>query len=290
MELSEIWRYPVKSMLGERRDGVAVAATGVEGDRAYAVIDSADGKVASAKNPRKWRALLSCAAAFVEEPTPGQDPPVVRITLPDGTVVTSDDPGVDAALSNVVGRPVTLASTAPQGSTFEETWPDIEGMAPTEFIDSTRVRTDEGESVSDLALGLAAAPGSFFDLAPIHLVTSASLDELGRHQPESRFAVQRFRPNFVIATPTDGFVENAWVGLTVRLGDAAVSVMMPTMRCVMTTLAQGDLPDDRAVLRTATDHNRVEISGLGHWACVGAYASVLTPGAVAVGDEVAVSA
>ena len=290
MEISEIWRYPVKSMLGERRERADVAATGVEGDRAYAVIDRADGKVASAKNPRKWRVLLSCVAEFVDEPVPGAGPPPVRITLPDGTVVTSDDPKIDNVLSDVVGRPVTLASTAPQGSTFEETWPDIDGMAPEEFIDSTRVRTDDGESVSDLALGLAAAPGSFFDLAPVHLVTSSSLDELAQRQPGSRFVVQRFRPNFVISTPADGFVENDWVGATLQLGGAAsVSVMMPTMRCVMTTLAQGELPEDRGVLRAATDHNRIEISGLGHWACVGAYASVVTTGAVQVGDELTVT-
>jgi uncharacterized protein YcbX len=285
MQISEVWRYPVKSMLGERRESAHVAATGVVGDRAYAVIDRSDGKVASAKNPRKWRALLGCRAEFVEEPVPGDPPPPVRITLPDGIVVTSDDPKVHEVLSRFVGRDVTLADTAPQGSTFEETWPDIEGMAPTEFIDSTRVRSDEGEAVSDLALGLAAAPGSFFDLAPVHLVTSSSLDELGRLQPSSRFAVQRFRPNVVIAVPPDGFVENGWVGATLRLGkDASLAVMMPTMRCVMTTLAQGDLPDDRAILRAATEHNRVEITGLGHWACVGAYASVVTPGSICVGD------
>ena len=286
MEISELWRYPVKSMLGERRETLVVEATGMAGDRAYAVIDREDGKVASAKNPRKWRRLLSCRAEFVEEPTAGQAPPPVRITLPDGDLVFSDDPKVHDVLSDFVGRQVTLADAAPQGSTFEETWPDIEGMAPAEFIDSTRVRSDDGEAVSDLALGLAAAPGSFFDLAPIHLVTSSSLHELRRLQPDSQFVPQRFRPNVVIEAPEEGFVENEWVQHTVALGDALrVSVTMPTMRCVMTTLAQGDLPDDRAILRAATEHNRVEISGLGHWACVGAYASVVTPGGVSVGDE-----
>lgn len=289
MNISELWRYPVKSMLGERRDRTAVTATGVAGDRAYAVLDRSDGKVASAKNPRKWRVLLSCRAEFLEEPVAGEAPPPVRITLADGTVVTSDDKSVHDVLSKFLGREVTLADAAPQGSTFEETWPDIEGMAPTEFIDSTRVRSDEGEAVSDLALGLAAAPGSFFDLAPVHLVTSSSLDELSRLQPGSRFVSQRFRPNVLIDAPAAGFVENGWVGETLRLGaDASVNVMMPTMRCVMTTLAQGDLPDDRAVLRAATDHNRVEISGLGHWACVGAYASVVTPGSICIGDAIEV--
>jgi uncharacterized protein YcbX len=259
----------------------------VAGDRAYAVLDRSDGKVASAKNPRKWRALLSCRAEFLEEPVAGETLPAVRITLPDGIVATSDDPKVHDVLSTFLGREVTLADAAPQGSRFEETWPDIEGIAPTEFIDSTRVRSDDGEAVSDLELGLAAAPGTFFDLAPIHLVTSSSLQELTRLQPDSRFVSQRFRPNVVIDAPSAGFVENDWVGATLRLGaEASVSVMMPTMRCVMTTLAQGDLPEDRAVLRAASEHNRVEISGLGHWACVGAYASVVTPGNICVGDAI----
>ena len=289
MNIGELWRYPVKSMLGERREGVVVTATGLAGDRAYALIDRSDGKVASAKNPRKWRALLGCQAAFLEEPVAGEAAPPVRITLPDGTAVTSDAPNVDDVLSTFVGREVALADAAPTGSTFEETWPNVDGMAPEEFIDSTRVRSDDGEAVSDLALGLAAAPGSFFDLAPIHLVTSSSLDALSKLQPGSRFAVQRFRPNIVIDAPASGFVENSWVGATLRFGaDATVSVMMPTMRCVMTTLTQGDLPDDRAVLRAATGHNRVEITGLGRWACVGAYASVLTPGTICIGDAVEV--
>ena len=289
MHVGEVWRYPVKSMLGEQREFAVLTSDGVVGDRAWAVIDREDGKVASAKNPRKWRALLACRAQFVDDPQVGGPPATVRIVLPDGRVTTSDAPDVDAVLSDYVGRAVTLASSAPQGATFEETWPNVEGMAPAEFIDSTRARVDDGESVSDLALALAAPPGSFFDLAPVHFVTTSSLHELRGRQPESEFAVSRFRPNFVIEGPAEGFLENDWVGGDVRLGaDAAVNVMMPTMRCVMTTLAQGDLPEDRGVLRAATTHNRVEISGLGTWACVGAYASVASPGDVCVGDAVAV--
>ena len=223
MNILELWRYPVKSMLGERRDRVETTPAGVVGDRAYAVIDRSDGKVASAKNPRKWGPLLSCRAEFVDEPVAGEAPPPARITLPDGTVVTTDDPTVHDVLSKFLGRDVTLADSAPTGALFEETWPDVEGMAPAEFIDSTRVRTDDTESVSDLALGLAAAPGSFFDLAPIHLVTTSSLDELTKRQPASEFAVQRFRPNIVIDAPADGFVENGWVGGTLRLARTRAS-------------------------------------------------------------------
>jgi uncharacterized protein len=289
VHVSELWRFPVKSMLGERRDRVVLTNEGILGDRMWAIIDRADGKVASAKNPRKWRSLLACRAEFVDDPVVGEAAPPVRITLPDGATVTSDEPEADHLLSDFLGRPVMLASTAPKDAIFEETWPDVDGIAPTEFIASTRARVDEGESVSDLALGLAAPPGSFFDLSAVHLVTTSSLAKLATLQPASEFAVPRFRPNFVIDGPDDGFVENEWVGADIRLGaDATVNMTMPTMRCVMTTLAQGDLPEDRGVLRAAAAHNRVEISGLGMWACVGAYCSVVAPGDVCTGDAVTV--
>ena len=280
-----MWRFPVKSMLGQQLDRVAVISSGVLGDRAWAVVDANDGKVASAKNPRKWRALLGCRAEFLEEPTEAVPAPDVRITFPDDVTVTSADADVDDSLSEYLGRPVRLTSNVPDAPIFEETWPDVDGMAPTEIIESTRARYDEGESVSDLSLAMAA-PGSFLDLAPIHFLTTASLAEFGRRMPDSEFAIARFRPNFVIDGADDGFAENGWVGSDVRLGAATVNVMMPTMRCVMTTLAQGDLPEDRGVLRAASTHNRLEIAGLGKWACVGAYAGVVTPGAVATGDPV----
>jgi len=281
-----VWRFPVKSMLGQRLDRVAVTASGVLGDRAWAIVDAEDGKVASAKNPRKWRALLACRAEFLDEPTEAAPAPHVRITFPDDVTVTSADANADDRLSEYLGRPVRLTSSVPDAPIFEETWPDVEGIAPRDIIESTRARYDDGESVSDLSLAMAA-PGSFLDLAPVHLVTTASLAELRRLQPESEFAIARFRPNFVIDGADGGFVENDWVGSDVRLGAATVNIMMPTMRCVMTTLAQGDLPEDRGVLRAALTHNRIEITGLGKWACVGAYAGVVAPGDVARGDAVA---
>src|SRR2546430_17198836 len=106
-------------MLGEQRQTVELTMNGVVGDRAYAVIDRSDGKVASAKNPRKWRALLSCRAEFVSEFHPGDVPPPVRMTFPDGSDVRSDAPDIDAQLSKFLDRDVSLATAAPQGATFE---------------------------------------------------------------------------------------------------------------------------------------------------------------------------
>lgn len=280
-----IWRYPVKSMLGERLTECEIGPVGVPGDRAYALVDVDDGKVASAKNPRKWRALLGCRAVFV-------DGSVVEITLGDGSRVRSDDPDVDALLSKALGRDVHLASTAPDKGAFEEVWPDIDGLAPEELIAGTNIGTDgDGERVSQFPLASMAPPGTFFDLSVLHLLTTATLARLQALAPTATFDARRYRPNLMLETDTGpGFVENDWAGRTLRLGDAAeVSVTIPTMRCIMTTLAQEDLPEDRATLRAIAANNRVEITGWGTWACAGVYGDVAAPGTVRVGDAVTLS-
>ncbi|HEV3311610.1 MAG TPA: MOSC N-terminal beta barrel domain-containing protein, partial [Chloroflexota bacterium] len=101
-------RYPVKSMMGEELDAVEVNARGLAGDRAYALVDGSDGRVATAKNPRKWPQLFGCRAVFVTAPRTGADVPPVRITLPDGTIVTSEASDSDEVLSYALNRDVTL--------------------------------------------------------------------------------------------------------------------------------------------------------------------------------------
>ena len=97
----------------------------------------------------------------------------------------------------------------------------------------------------------------------------------------------RYRPNILVAGTEPGFAEDAWVGRSVSLGDSArAGVRMLTMRCVMTTLAQGDLPEDRGTLRTVARHHRREIPGLGTWACAGVYADVTGEGVLRTGDPV----
>jgi len=286
--VAALYRYPVKSMLGEELPECTIGEAGIPGDRAYAVVDDADGKVASAKNPRKWGALLEFRATFLGTPGVGQPPPPVLITCPDGTEVRSDDPDVDAVLSKSLGRSVRLATLAPENRSFEEVWPEIEGLAPQEFIDQTSVgREESGEAVSALRLGLLAPPGTFFDLSVLHLLTAATLRRLSELAPDADFDVRRYRPNVLVATESEGFVENDWVGTKVRIGEAVeVAVGPPTMRCVMTTLRQPGLDADRRTLRTIATHNRLEIPGYGTWACAGVYASVTVPGEVQVGDTV----
>ena len=188
--------------------------------------------------------------------------------LPDGTVINSDRPDVNQILSNVLKRDVTLDSVAhdPRAATAEEYWPDIEGLK-------------HRDTVTDFGL----PEGTFFDAAVLHLLTTATLDRLRALYPQGRFEARRFRPNMVVATP-DGesnFVEDAWIGKTLAIGDAVrLSITAPCFRCVMTTLAQGDLPKDPGILRTPAQH---------HKAAVGVYASVLQGGKVRRGEPVRLS-
>ena len=261
-----LWRYPVKSMIGEELNASEVTERGLLGDRAYALLDPTTGKVVSAKNPRKWRRMFEFRAAFVDPPQLDRPLPPVRITCPEGTTTASDGGDVEPLLSKNLDRSVRLMVSAPETPSLEEYWPDIEGLAHREKI------TDE-----------AMPPRTFFDSATIHLLTTATLNRLRELYPPGRFEVRRFRPNLVVQPPSDskGFVEDGWVGRTLALGDGVLlRVTGPCTRCVMTTLPQGDLPPDPGILRTAAKHHQVNI---------GVYATVLAGGEVRRGNPLAIA-
>jgi uncharacterized protein YcbX len=253
-----LWRYPVKSMLGEELIAAEVTQGGLLGDRAYGLIDGSDGKVATAKNPRKWPELFGFHAALGATAAP------VRITLPDGTAVTSDQPDIHQILSKALQREIRLESAAhssPAGVS-EQYWPDMEGR-------------DHRDTVTDFDL----PAGTFFDCAVVNLLTTSTLARLRELYPQGRFEIPRFRPNIVVETASGekAFVENAWIGQTIEVGDAVrLSITAPCGRCVMTTLAQGDLPQDAGILRTLVQHSKAQ---------VGVYASVLRRGTVRRGDS-----
>lgn len=106
--VASLWRYPVKSMLGEELTATEVIERGLLGDRAYALVDSADGKAATAKNPRKWPTLFGFRATFIEPPRADASVPPVRITLPNGTTVTSQQADLNQVLSKSLNRTVQL--------------------------------------------------------------------------------------------------------------------------------------------------------------------------------------
>jgi hypothetical protein len=208
--LAEIWRYPIKSMQGERLERALIGPEGIPGDRGAAVIDVQTGHVISGK---RIETLVTARASSAK------GGPV--ITLPDGQVLV---PGADtdAALSAWLGRPVRLSLMA---STARP------------VIDSEGGRTFHGRA------------GSFFDSSPIHLVTTATLAFLSTLYPGGDFDPRRFRPNLLIDTgELVGPVEQDWTGCGIVIGGVAVEVTRPCSRCIMTTSEQAELPKDRGIL------------------------------------------
>lgn len=283
VRVAGIRRCPVKSMQGETPSEVGVDATGVVGDRAYALVDAETGAVASAKDPRRWAGLLGFSAQFSAEPGRGQP---VTITLPGGVQVSSTDPDIDRQLSSAAGRAVTLSRAPALGASYDEVWPGIDGLAPEEFVASQRTgQTSSGEAVTALPVGMLA-PGTFQDVSPVTILTTASLRAARRLHPAGDWDPRRFRMTVVIDADGDSFIENDWLGRTLTIGSVRFSVFAPTPRCVMVTLAQPGLAADREVLATVARHNRAEVPGAGRFACLGAYASVDLGGTIRVGDNV----
>lgn len=262
MRVAELWRYPVKSMLGQQLDELVVGPGGVRGDRRFAVVDAATGKVASAKQPRLWRSLLHARAVDA-----GGE---VQITLPDGTQATATDPRIDDLLSRALGRPVRL-SEAPFAKA------DIDRADPDEVLDQG---VEAEVTAPQLVLGEAVPGPTFLDYAPLHVITTATLEHIGR--PASRY-----RPNLVISTPPGHppFSENAWVGRSVVFADSTVAqVVLPTPRCAIPTLEHGDLPRDPGALRTLMAQNRIDVPGFGVLPAAGVYATVTRAGPIRAGD------
>jgi len=258
-----LWQYPVKSMMGEELNATEVTERGLLGDRAYALVDTSDGKAATAKNPRKWPRLFDFRATFIEPARAAAKIPPVRIAFPDGTTVTSDQSDLNQILSKALNREVALRAAQGGAVNAEEYWPDMDGL-------------DHRDTVTDFTL----PEGTFFDCAMVHVLTTATLDRLRELYPQGRFEVRRFRPNIVVepASGEKGFVENAWVGHALCIGgEVRLNIAGPCPRCVMTTLPQGDLPKDPGILRTAAQHNRVN---------VGVYANVVRGGSIRRGDPV----
>lgn len=230
-----LWRYPVKSLLGEELEEARFSGRGIPGDRAYAIVDRESGQIRNAKKAG-WQDLFSFSASLEGGSADGEAP-LLRISTPDGRVVAGGHPDRDRLLSGAFGRDVYL----------EE-----------------------------------AGEDPFFDLGAVHLLTTASLEKLREIYPEGDFDPRRFRPNVVLKLDSGetGFVEDGWIGRNVRLGEVVLEVTDPVARCVMTTLAQGDLPKDPKIMSTTYNHNDNQ---------VGVYARVVRGGRVRRGDRIELS-
>ena len=266
-------RYPVKSMLGEDVTTADVTSAGLAGDRALALIHLTTGHVVSAKNPRLWRAMLTLTARQAGGAT--------QIEFPDGKTAWSTDADIGSLLSDFLGQPVTLTATPPEDAAMEHADPD-------EVIDDG-VTAEHQTTMVRISAG--APDGTFFNFAPVHLITTATLDRIAELNQGDAVDEHRYRPNVVIRTPPHaaGFTENDWLGCDLSVGpDLVLRIVARTPRCAVPTLAHGDtIPRDPAPLRIVARHNRVmpRVSATAPEPCAGVYAQVVAPGRISVGDR-----
>lgn len=279
--IASLHRYPVKSFLGERLERSHLSLRGLPGDRAWAVRDEVKGGIRGA---RRFPALMRCAARYSSEP-PSEGVIAADITLPDGTTMGIDDERAPAALSELVGSEVTVWPLQPA----ENLEHYLRGR-PAAADMMTELRTifarTEDEPLPDLTvfspdvLKYETPPGTYFDVFPLLLLTKQSLAHMQSLAEGCRFDVRRFRPNLLIDAPSsDPFPELAWVGKRLRIGSAVLKMEVPCPRCSITTHAVDDLPRDLTIMRRLVK----EADGI-----LGIYASIESPGDVAVGDSIEV--
>jgi uncharacterized protein len=271
-----IMRFPIKSLLGESLKECEIVASGLLGDRGHALVDPSTGKIASAKQPNLWRDLLGFRASTTSQ----TDPRSITVSDGAGNKIDLSDPDFDAKVSEWLGRMIKLINVRPTSIELNRARPD-EVMA--EGMDAT-VTQDV------LAIAAAAPDGGFFDFAPLHVMTSASLEAIRSAAPAASIRAERYRPNIVIETPPSMvFGENKWIGRKLRIGQSvSLEVIAPTPRCAVPMLAHGALPQSREAVAAVNKLNKIEfpLLGPGTFPCLGAYAKVITTGPISCGDRV----
>jgi hypothetical protein len=285
--VAEIWRYPVKSMGGERLSQSAIATRGLHADRMWAVRDV---ELNTFTTARRWPVLLQCSARFVEDPAgrsaePG-DVLEVIVTFPDGAEMSSSDPAINERLSQLIGKPARLESLPALSEKERYRTPQA-----TKADLRRQFAVADGEPLPDFSmfpvrklaeLARYATPvGALYDAYPILLMTRASLRAMAELAPGSQFDVRRFRPNVLIERDGAELAEFDWLGGRVRAPNVTFAAEIPTLRCSIPTRQQGDLPADPAVLKTINAH-------ADH--CLGVYANVASPGTLAEGDPLELEA
>jgi uncharacterized protein YcbX len=266
-----LWRFPVKSMQGEQLEELHITSRGVIGDRAWALRDLENRRIASAK---KFAGLLKFYAQYEGTPD-GETLPPVKITLPDGSEIHADDANASELVSEALGHGFHLEhSPSPSG--------ERAGIDPaTIFADNPVGNVIPGLTPDKMPPFFSLHKGSYRDSATFHLIATGTLAHMRNLTAgDSDFDYRRFRANLLVDTGSDagGFVEDEWVGGVLEIGDSVKVVSIaPALRCVMTTHAQQDLSRDLAILRTAVQR---------HQANLGAFTAIEGDGQVHLGDPV----
>lgn len=284
--IAGLWRYPVKSMGGEKVGTARFDQYGMIGDRAWAAINTETGDIGWAK---AYPRLLDLQARYTQEPPVkrvyGGDVPQVTIEFPPGEEPAGGD-HIDSALSAFAGAPLQLSPLQPPDDRQHYRWQTpvdydailkILGIGPDE---SPPDLSAYDESLIELLAEYFAPPGTYNDMFPVHALTTSSIAHMERHSGEA-FVVERFRPNFLIQTAEgiEGPVEFDWVGKTLRIGECRFQVAAKTIRCSMPSRGQRpqDLPQNPNIAKSL-------FAATGRF--LGAYLSVIETGEIQVGDSV----
>ena len=270
--IAELWRYPVKSMGGERVESLELRTSAVVGDRRWAVRSAETGKIASAKRPRPYGKLLEWAAKTQAD---GR----VIVTAPGGREYTMGSGELDAALTEALGEPVRLFEVE-EGceETYTSEWPEIPGTV----LSDVEV---------DLPIAALTEKTSFVDASAVHIIVNQSMAHLASLLDGVKLGVERFRPNIVLEATDDSgsgeFADLAWKDLDVKIGDVKLRIGDATPRCVMTTLAQPGYEQVKGVLQVLAATARKEFD-YGAFACFGTNAEVTVAGTISLGDTLTV--
>lgn len=300
--VQQIWRHPVKSMAGERLGDCTVGPLGIPGDRGWALRDETTGEIT---NGKRIPMLMECAARYVEQPNDGTGSQV-KIAFPDGTHIDSANPEINARLSQVLGKELTLWPLQPASNknhyrrktaaartlgrlsrfkAFREALPGIISLTNQEAGVREYFSREADEPIPNMAelppevLEFTSPPGTYFDAFPINVLTTASLETMSRFNPNAVWDVRRFRPNFLIETEKEfeGLIEAGWNGRILRVGSVELKCEIPCARCGMTSHGHSGLPKDPSVLRSIVKDANQNL---------GVYASVVQSGGVSIGDPV----
>jgi uncharacterized protein YcbX len=274
MHVTELWQYPVKSMIGSRVPEAHFTGLGMVGDRIWALRD-VDGDYLA--NTRQTPGIMQLTASHLGD---GH----VAIGLPDGGSITSSNDDAAAVLSSALGRTVRLESLRPsEDLDFYRS----RGALPEDLMGYLRdiFARDEDEPLPDFSkfgpyVGeYQSPPGTFYDCYPILVMTTSSLRTLAAALPDSAIDVRRFRPTFVVDTGDEpGHPEFEWSGRQFTIGSTVIEVINDCPRCAaITKQVTPDIPQDRAILRHV-------VKEMGQ--AVGVYAKVVQPGTITQGDEV----
>src|SRR5262245_7928737 len=222
--VSQLWRYPVKSMAGERLESARLTRRGFAGDRGWAVYDETRQGIAGAK---RLPPLRGCRARYPAEPVAGGASPPAEIAFPDGSRVSTDSEAVTQRLSDLLGRPVSLRALGPAGSESaprwttagesEETLRELNGVLPGETMPDFSEISSERLSV--------LRQGNHFDAFPVHLLTCTTLRTLAGLAPEIAWDERRFHPIVLMeADAVEGYPELTWISRRIAIGSVVIEV------------------------------------------------------------------